>query len=520
MRQKANLTVGSVLSLGALRGAELLVGQRGLDRRVAGVNIIEVPDVARWLHGQEFLLTSAYLWRDRPGDLCRLLVKLDELGVAALGHKPSQHLARLPDDVLEVADQLGFPIVQLPDDLAYRDVFEGIYMLRFGHHRSSLRPDLAAQLGLDPGDHSMAEAVARLAREFQWVEVVDQLEGLVHTGDAQGEVRSQPLPATTADDEAALGLREDHEPHQVTDDETAWWVAPLVVDGQIHGRLTVAAEDVAVDLPLVMEMTDLLSLLQIRRRSYQQGLHGALDLTFRALVRGTLGEAEIVERARDLRLVEGGRWWLGMVHVDGPSVDEERVAQLRRALERQVPPAITVLGADHPGEPRLVLIARGDEASRDEAVASLRELVTPPARLRVGWSACADHPRKMPVSFREARIALEVCDVSEGPDVATFDRLGAEAVIAQVPRGELVDSFVADRVGKLEDEELVRTLELYVAHQGNKTATANAIPMHRSGLLYRLNKISELLGVDLEDPEVLNEMWLAFKLRWLQGIDG
>ena len=114
MRTKASLTVGSVLSLGSLRGAELVAGRGGLDRVVAGVNIIEVPDVARWLHGQEFLLSSMYLWRDRPDELCRLLEKLDGLGVSALGHKPSEHFPSLPTEVLETADRLGFPIVQLP----------------------------------------------------------------------------------------------------------------------------------------------------------------------------------------------------------------------------------------------------------------------------------------------------------------------------------------------------------------------------------------------------------------------
>jgi len=45
--------------------------------------------------------------------------------------------------------------------------------------------------------------------------------------------------------------------------------------------------------------------------------------------------------------------------------------------------------------------------------------------------------------------------------------------------------------------DLVRTLHIYLALGCNASRAAEALYLHRSGLLYRLGRIEDLLGVDL-----------------------
>lgn len=47
--------------------------------------------------------------------------------------------------------------------------------------------------------------------------------------------------------------------------------------------------------------------------------------------------------------------------------------------------------------------------------------------------------------------------------------------------------------------DLVRTLASYLAHGGNASRCAQDLYLHRSGLLYRLGRIEDLLGVDLDE---------------------
>lgn len=63
------------------------------------------------------------------------------------------------------------------------------------------------------------------------------------------------------------------------------------------------------------------------------------------------------------------------------------------------------------------------------------------------------------------------------------------------------------------DADLWHTLRVYLDSSLNATTTAKALSIHRSTLLYRLARIRELLGAELEDPEEL--LYLSISVRLL-----
>lgn len=65
--------------------------------------------------------------------------------------------------------------------------------------------------------------------------------------------------------------------------------------------------------------------------------------------------------------------------------------------------------------------------------------------------------------------------------------------------------------------DLLRTLHTYLAHNCNASRTAHALYLHRSGLLYRLGRIEDLLGVRLtsfEDRVALEVAVLSVTAGW------
>ena len=56
--------VREVLSAPILAGATVLAGASGLDRVVARVNVMEVPDILPWVKPDELLLTTGYPLRE------------------------------------------------------------------------------------------------------------------------------------------------------------------------------------------------------------------------------------------------------------------------------------------------------------------------------------------------------------------------------------------------------------------------------------------------------------------------
>ena len=83
--------------------------------------------------------------------------------------------------------------------------------------------------------------------------------------------------------------------------------------------------------------------------------------------------------------------------------------------------------------------------------------------------------------------------------------------------GEL-ENFFQNTVGKLVsfDEEnntdLVKTLEAFFASRGNISSAAKELFIHRNTMMYRLDRIKLILGVDLADPEQLLELNLGLKI--------
>jgi PucR family transcriptional regulator, purine catabolism regulatory protein len=88
-------------------------------------------------------------------------------------------------------------------------------------------------------------------------------------------------------------------------------------------------------------------------------------------------------------------------------------------------------------------------------------------------------------------------------------------VLAQNPL--LAERFVTNSLGRLMDpklrnrQQLLETLEAYLARGSVKEAAA-ALGLHRHTVLYRLDKLKELLG-DLDVPATRLRLQLALDLQ-------
>ena len=60
--------------------------------------------------------------------------------------------------------------------------------------------------------------------------------------------------------------------------------------------------------------------------------------------------------------------------------------------------------------------------------------------------------------------------------------------------------------------ELYKTLDVYLNHERGLNQTAQALGLHRNSLLYRLKRIEQLTGVNLEDAQVRLHLMLSYKL--------
>jgi carbohydrate diacid regulator len=108
-------------------------------------------------------------------------------------------------------------------------------------------------------------------------------------------------------------------------------------------------------------------------------------------------------------------------------------------------------------------------------------------------------------SFKEAQIAMEVGKVFENEKpVIHYDNLGIGRIIYQLPT-TLCEMFLSEAFKKnpIEalDEDTLDTINRFFENNLNVSETARKLYVHRNTLVYRLEKVKKITGLDLREFE-------------------
>jgi DNA-binding PucR family transcriptional regulator len=142
------------------------------------------------------------------------------------------------------------------------------------------------------------------------------------------------------------------------------------------------------------------------------------------------------------------------------------------------------------------------------------------ATCRVGVSAPCAQLDDFPRAHAQAQLALKMQASTHSPDqVTVFEELGVYKLFSEVADVHSVEGFVQRWLGALleydaaKGSQLVDTLASYLECGGNYDATAAALSLHRSTLRYRLQRLREISGLDLADPDTRFNLQLATRAR-------
>jgi purine catabolism regulator len=141
-------------------------------------------------------------------------------------------------------------------------------------------------------------------------------------------------------------------------------------------------------------------------------------------------------------------------------------------------------------------------------------------------SAAASRPaatHSLRLSFHEARCALEAARLRNGdaPEVASHADLGAFQLLLSLQDDDALISYCRSVLGPLEQgegdygDELVRSLDAFIEHNGHWEKAAGALYCHRHTLRYRIRRAEQLTGRDFSNARDRIEFWLALRGREL-----
>jgi len=490
------LTVGELVADPEL-GLELVAGHTGAEREIEAAAVSELVNPGPWLQGGELLLTIGLLL-PKTTDGCRTyLAGLAAVGVQAVGLGLGAELPhqRAPARLITAADEIGMPLLTVPDPVPFIAVTKAVFAYRARAERHELEWALQTQRALTaaavtPGGLMGILAAHRDATGRAGV-VIDLLGRILAQSDATGDrlvkrlsgllesVRDQGLNAAAAD--ISEGRR--RELHALGARRLRAW---LLIDGPAE---LPAAHHISGDL------VSLLS-LELERR------HG-LNTTQRR------GRAQMLDRLARATVddVVAARWLtsVGLPDADlraaaiaAPDDADDLAADLLTtlpdALVRVVGEAVELavpLGTDLPG-----------------VLATL-------AGHRPAGIGIAVRPGALVVSLRQARSALPASRMQGRhmhADEIASSRLLLNTVGAQ-PLQAYADAVLgpidaADRSG-----ELLRGLTAFLEHNGHWGSSAGALRVHRHTMRNRIDAVERLTGRRMDSAQDRHELWLALRAR-------
>ncbi len=124
-------------------------------------------------------------------------------------------------------------------------------------------------------------------------------------------------------------------------------------------------------------------------------------------------------------------------------------------------------------------------------------------KVSIGIGTVVDNIKDLARSYKEAQVALEVGKVFDTEkNIISYENLGIGRLIYQLPT-TLCEMFLQEvfKNGSLDslDRETLMTIQAFFENNLNVSETSRKLFVHRNTLVYRLEKIRKLTGLDLRE---------------------
>lgn len=546
----------------ALRKSRILAGAQGLDNVVKSVNVMEVPEILEWVHPGQLLVTTMYPLRDNAAAIKTLVPRLHEKGLAGLAVTPSEYIDGFPQHMLAAADELGFPLIELPEKVSFIDIIQPLTSKILTLQSDELIESERIRrqfidLVLGGGRYSdIAQGIAQ--RVGHSVSIVDRFRrvlgsGLIMTGpqvhqaylrdDGSGDIylNDHYTPSEVGQIPSSKARRMQVEAEGTVLDHV---VCPIRVGSMTLGEIVIWG---ALSHP--PRSTDMLAIE-----------HGSTVVALKMMENRSISEVEARFRNEILQ---------GLLSGQEPS--RQKAIRLSRELgSRLNPPFVVILvGPDLPSGTSLSKTEALEQSNIDSSLHLARRyirLIEPessfwyqgsrlviffpvrserqdglkarliqelskvgerilaenaPYAVSMGISPTTTSLDKFRTAYECARQSLEIGAALESASpqrVTHYEDLGLFRVISLDESAASLHGFCLDMLGPLlaydreHDSELVKTLRIFLEQNQNATRTAKALFVHYNTTRYRLERIRDILGDGLDHPQQRLSLEVALQL--------
>ncbi|MDE2481110.1 MAG: PucR family transcriptional regulator ligand-binding domain-containing protein [bacterium] len=526
------MKLAEVLALPAFASATVVAGAEHLEREITWSHVVDMPDPMPWVRPGFLLLTTGFSWPKGEEAQRRQVADLAAREIAGVVLAVPRYVTHFSEAERDQANVSGLPLIEIPFEVPFAQLTEQLHRALMAEpytiieraeqiHRALMR--------MATREVTLDEIAAELSRLIERSVTFEDPSGNVLAAASFGEdvddVRRQtlelgrsPLEVVGTLERSALNrrIRASEKPLRIAAIPELGMSARVACPIRIGTELAGVVWIIEGREPLneldhrAAEYAALVAAIHIAHQRELSTTEARLGYaSFLSLLEGEPGGVPIAdERVRLLGFDASSHYRVAIVSIP------QALPLDRNGLERRDRVATTVRDALRKrGREALVtvslnlvpfLLPAGLDAA--EIVAALGD---PSLSVVIGREHHGIDGAR--TSYREA---LSLLSYRDRPRLATYDDLLVPRVIMGDPaaRAQFLDDFFTPLRGKKNGRELATALLTLARHGFRFRQAAEALAIHPNTLRYRLDRVSETLGIELGDADVQFRVQLAARL--------
>ncbi len=538
------ITVQDILEISELN-LRLLAGHSSTSNPVRWVHITEIPDATKWLKGGELLLTTGYGFVGEEEQQVEQLKQLIDHNISGLGFGTGFSFDKVPPALVRVAEEYDFPLFEVPYHIPFIAITEAVASKIVNEQYSLLQRSLAVH-----------EKLTKIVLEEKGLEaILSTLSALVGCSavlfDFHGVVLCEAAYRRHVGGEHIADLwrqisdrRADRQNFALSMEGVGSGVQvyPVVASHRI-GAFLAAVKDSGdfseYDRIILHNVVTVTALELVKKKAVAETEKRLAGDFFDELIASDLYEEEIARRLAFFGLEPQSPHLIILVGIDG--LDEEPDAvpdrtevvvqdvkeRLHWAVDEFMAKRETLFISASRSDSVVVLVQPGalDAPALIALAGELQGVIgemLPEISVSIGIGRPHRQLTDLRQSYYEASYAIKIRKLKGEPGViASFDDLGSYGLLLGLQDTLSLEVFYDSVLGRLQEydeqnsSDLVRSLACFLEANGHWGDAAEKLYVHRHTLRYRMKRVEEITGRDLNRSQDRMEFWLALRAKEL-----
>ena len=533
-------TVRKLLESEQFPKMKLLCGEKGLDREVKGIRIIEIEDMEQYLTGGEMLITSFQVYlscSDREVEQhFEDLVKSEISGFIVKKRKEYDPTGRRLSLLEKHCKKYEIPLVEIPGDFDYWGIIRYVIMQVFDKATARLKYFKITHDNFNTFILNNNGSCNTASNIIKFLSVMIENPVVLYYGNLNCMV-------STNSDNSKLILSDEIQPYKPNiitkfqymkqmKGSCVQYVVKFAILNEVEIYITITEENrelteldyMAIENAIINLQYGFLSEFaqdEVKKKYQRDLVHNILN--------GLLSSKEMTEAAAQLGMKESDTYRVVDFHTIKKNVQSKytkeqlhEVGVIEGELKHLLPDALIYRNMD-----QIVMIQQVDsnqtELEYQKEMEEVEDVIQrsilhrkKDTDFQIGIGKSVEGYQRLKESYHEASRAIKYIDIirlvtgDKNKSVVHYSNLGFFQIFGEIDDVTELERYIPETLKKLylyDDEhkgELITTLQMYLRNNQSIKKTADAMFVHYRTISYRLEKIKQISGINFDDAnEVL-----------------